>query len=182
MTKENTNVLTQTVIKLNTLRWALVTVVFTALSVALPWIAHQFHLAGPTFLPMHFFVYVAALLAGWRVGLAVGITTPLVSYAVSGMPLLAVLPQITVEIAIYGLLAGLLRETFKMNIWVSLIAAMIGGRIALGIAVLIVGAKVGAVSTVVSSVTVGWIGILIQLAFIVILVKWLYKYLEKDTK
>jgi len=180
MYKDKTQALPQTVIKLTTLRWALVSVIFTALSVALPWVTHQFHLAGPTFLPMHLFVFVAALLAGWRVGLIVGIASPLVSYAISGMPFIAILPQITAELAIYGLAAGLLREKFRINIWVSLIGAMIAGRLGLGLAALVFGSKLGVIGTVINAVTLGWPGMLIQLAFVVILVKWLYHYLGKE--
>ncbi|MDD5342020.1 MAG: ECF transporter S component [Patescibacteria group bacterium] len=172
----------RTTVKLSTLKWALFSTIFTALSVGLPWVAHQFNLAGSVYLPMHFFVLVAALLAGWRVGLAVGIITPLVSYLVSGMPLLPVLPQITVEIAAYGLSAGVLRGPLKMNTWVSLIGAMVIGRLALAVAALFLGSKIGFMDIIVNVVKVGWPGILIQFALVVILVKWLFHYLEKDNK
>ncbi len=180
MYSEKTISIPRTVIKINALRWALVSVIFTALSVALPWFAHQFQLAGPTYLPMHFFVFVAALLAGWRVGLTVGLISPLASYLISGMPLIVILPQITFEVAVYGLAAGLLRERYRLNLWVSLIGAMIAGKLALGFAAWIFGAKAGAAATMINAVTLGWPGILIQLAFVVILVKWLNKYLGKE--
>ena len=37
------------------------TFLFLSLSTATPWVFHQFHLAGPIFLPMHFFVLMAGL-------------------------------------------------------------------------------------------------------------------------
>lgn len=119
--------------------------VFTLLAVAVPWVFHQFHLAGPTFLPMHIFVFAAGLLFGWRAGLMVGSLSPLASYAVSGMPVLQVLPQIVVELCVYGLVAGILRERFNLRVLWSLLGAMIAGRLALCLAALVIYLIVGEV-------------------------------------
>ena len=43
--------------------------VFVGMAVFVPWLTHQFHLAGPKFLPMHFFVMFAGFLFGWRMGI-----------------------------------------------------------------------------------------------------------------
>ena len=105
------------------------TVIFASLAVATPWIFHQFHLAGPTFLPMHFFVLIAGLLLGWRAGLTVGLLTPIISFATSGMPAIMILPQVIIELLFYGLAAGILRQKFNLRVIWSLIGAMIGGWI-----------------------------------------------------
>jgi len=118
------------VLKYTDIRSYLITFVFILLSVTVPWIFHQFQLAGATFLPMHIFVLLAGFLFGWRAGLIVGICTPLASYVISGMPLLAVLPQVTIELTVYGLIAGLLNEKFDLRIIWSLLGAMLAGRIA----------------------------------------------------
>ncbi len=112
--------------------------VFIALNIAVPWVFHQFHLAGPTFLPMHILVFVAGLLFGWRLGLMVGLLTPLASYVVSGMPVLQILPQIVVELSVYGLVAGILRERFNLRVVWSLLGAMIAGRLALCLGALVI--------------------------------------------
>jgi len=112
--------------------------VFTLLAVAVPWGFHQFHLAGATFLPMHIFVLIAGLLFGWRVGLVVGLLTPLASYAVSGMPVLQILPQIVVELGVYGLVAGMLRERFNLRVAWALLGAMVAGRLALCLGALVI--------------------------------------------
>ncbi len=165
-------------LKFNEARLYLLTGVFIALDVLVPWACHQFHpLAGPTFLPMHLFVILAALLFGWRAGLLVGLVTPLVSFAVSGMPVLAVLPQITVEIVFYGLAAGILRERFKLGIIWSVVGAMLIGRLFLGLAVLLV--YLGGVNPfhyVWSVIAQGWPGMLSQLIILPLLVKWLGQY------
>jgi hypothetical protein len=159
------------------------TFVFVALSVLVPWGFHQYHLAGPTYLPMHIFVLIAGLLFGWRTGLIVGILTPLVSYSVSGMPVLTILPQIVVEVSIYGLVAGLLREKLNLPVVWSLLGAMIAGRLALCLAVCAIyfvaaeihsplGREPNPLIAVWSTVKQGWPGIIIQLALIPLII-WL---------
>ena len=153
---------------------------FVTLAVALPWLAHQFQLAGPTFLPMHLFVFVAALFLGWRPGLLVGLLTPIISYTVSGLPLQQLLPQITIELAAYGLVAGLLRERLHWNLYLSLLGAMFAGRVVLFLAVWALNTSpVGPFVTVKNAVQLGWPGILIQVITIPLIVFVLTKTFEK---
>src|SRR4030042_923645 len=132
-------------LRLTDVRTYLVIAAFVALSVLTPWIFHQFNLAGATWLPMHFFIFAAALAGGWQAGAIVGLLTPFASFAVSGMPALTVLPQVAVEVAAYGLIAGLLRQKAHLNVFWSLLGAMVAGRVALLIAVFIVQAATGSV-------------------------------------
>jgi len=151
--------------------------VFVVLSVLVPWVFHQFHLAGATYLPMHFFIFIAALTCGWQAGVIVGLLTAFASYAISGMPAITVLPQVAVEVTAYGLLAGLLRQKLNLRVIWSLLGAMAGGRLALLIAVVIVQAISGNVysplgpaatsyAAVWNTITQSWPGMLIQLALI----------------
>ncbi len=151
--------------------------VFISLAAAVPWVFHQFHLAGSIFLPMHIFVFAAGLLFGWRLGLIVGLLAPLTSYAVSGMPMLQTLPQILVELSAYGLVAGILRERFNLRVVWSLLGAMVAGRLALFLGVLVIYLTAGKVYSplgleanpffvVWSVIKQGGPGIVIQLAFI----------------
>ena len=162
------------VLKYTDIRSYVFTFVFVLLSVLVPLAFHQFHLAGPTFLPMHIFVLVAGLLFGWRAGLIVGILTPLASNVISGMPVLRILPQIVVELSAYGLIAGILREKLNLRVIWSLLGAMIGGRLALLSTVLIIylilgesysplGVEANPIIALWSVVRQGWPGILIQL-------------------
>ena len=141
---------------------------------------------------MHIFVLVAGLLFGWRIGLTVGLLTPLVSYAISGMPGLTILPQIIVEIASYGLVAGVLREKFHLRgIW-SLLGAMIAGRLALLLTVLIVflggviysplGLETNPFAVLWSVVRQGWPGIVIQLVAIPLIIKLLATLVNKNSR
>jgi len=165
------------VLKYTNIRSYVFTFVFVLLSVLVPWAFHQFHLAGPTFLPMHIFVLVAGLLFGWRAGLIVGLLTPLASNVISGMPVLRILPQIVVELSAYGLVAGILREKLNLRVIWSLLGAMIGGRLALFLAVLItylilgesyspLGVETSPILSLWSTIRQGWLGIVIQLVAI----------------
>jgi len=180
-----------TVLNYVDLRSYVFTMVFVALGVSTPWVFHQFHLAGATFLPMHIFLLTAGLLFGWRAGLIIGLLTPLASYAVSGMPVLAVLPQITIELMAYGLIAGLLREKFNLKMAWCLLGAMIGGRLALVIAVTIIyaisggsysplGAEANPLFVLGSVVKQGWPGIVIQLVSVPLLVILGGRFLKGD--
>ena len=171
----------------------LLTVAFVMLAVAVPWIFHQFHLAGATFLPMHIFVLIAGLLFGWRAGLIVGLFTPLVSYFISGMPALNVLPQVVIEVSAYGLVAGILREKYNLRTIWSLLGALIGGRLILLSAISIIyliggqsysplGPESSPVASFWSTVKLGWPGIVVQLAFIPAVVWLVEKIVTSDTK
>ena len=165
------------ILKYTDLRSYVLTLAFVLLDVLVPWVFHQFHLAGPTFLPMHIFILIAGLAFGWRAGLMVGLLTPLASYLVSGMPALRILPQIVVELSVYGLAAGILRERFNRPVIWSLLAAMVAGRLALCLAVLVAYLTLGTIYSplgpeanpflvVWSAVKQGWPGTVIQLALI----------------
>jgi len=181
------------VLKYRDVRSYVLTAAFVSLAVLLPWVFHQFHLAGPTFLPMHIFVLMAGLLFGWRAGVIVGLFTPLASYAVSGMPVLSILPQIAVELSVYGLVAGVLREKYSLRpIW-SLLGAMIGGRLALSLALLLIylvagesysplGLETSPFASLWSVIEQGWPGIAIQLASIPAIVWLAGKFAAKDSQ
>ena len=73
-------------------------------AVALPQIFHALGAAfgagtalGETFLPMHLPILLVGLLAGPYAGAAAGLFGPLVSFALSGMPGIAMLPFMMLE-------------------------------------------------------------------------------------
>lgn len=181
------------VLRYTDIRSYLFTLGFVLLAVLVPWVCHQFHLAGATFLPMHVFVLLAGVIFGWRAGLVVGFLTPLASYAISGMPVLQILPQIVVELSAYGLAAGILHEKLKLRAIWSLVGAMISGRLALCLAVLSIYLIVGEIysplglaanpfSVVWAVINQGWPGIVIQLALIPIVVWLVGKFAAKNTE
>ena len=181
------------ILKYTDIRSYVFTLVFVLLDVSVPWVFHQFHLAGPAFLPMHTFVLIAGLIFGWRAGLIIGILTPLVSYAVSGMPVLQTLPQIVVELSAYGLIAGILREKFNLRVVWSLLGAMIAGRLALCLTVLVIyliigetcsplGLEANPFFAVWSTVKQRWPGMVIQLALIPALIWLVGKWVTRTSR
>lgn len=95
----------------------------------LPALAHLTGLPTRVLLPMHWPVILAGLCYGWRSGLAIGLAAPSVSFLVSGMPPVFILPAMTVELAAYGLLAGFARQNLRLNTFASAAISLIGGRV-----------------------------------------------------
>ena len=145
---------------------------FVGLAVFVPWLAHQFHIAGPKFLPMHFFVIIAAFLFGWRTGLIVGAFSPLISYGIVHLPSAVILPEVVLELSIYGLAIGLLREK-NLNIFIVLFSAMIIGRLARLMFVLGLGVETNPFYYF----QISWPGIILQLALIPFIIIFLQKYI-----
>ena len=101
-----------------------------ALGVLLPMAFHVIPNAGSIFLPMH----IPVLICGWPYGLACGIITPFISSVMTSMPPAMMLPQMMIELAVYGLVAGLCTQYISMKnemtkLYMSLIIAMLAGRI-----------------------------------------------------
>lgn len=158
-------------------RYYVFSAVFVSAAVSFPWLAHQFQLAGAKFLPMHFFVMIAGFLFGWRTGLIVGALSPLMSYSITHMPSMAILPEVTLELAVYGLAIGLLREK-RLNIWLSLAGAMILGRLARF--ALVFGAGLG--TDPLKYLQISWPGVVLQLSLIPLIIYLLQKFVfeKKD--
>ena len=85
---------------------------------------------GVAFLPMHLPIIFVGLIAGPAVGAIAGAAAPLVSFLLSGMPMLAMLPLMMVELCAYGLVAGLLREV-KLPSLAKVVIVQLAGRVVL---------------------------------------------------
>lgn len=109
-----------------------------AIGIVLPLAFHSVPNAGSVILPMHIPVLLCGLLCGPVYGLLCGILTPLLSSLMTSMPPMAYLPSMLCELAVYGLLAGLLILVVRtkwtiLNLYIALVGAMLGGRIVYGI-------------------------------------------------
>ncbi len=125
--------------KMSPVKKSIITAVCIALCVVLPQAFHAIPNAGSIYCPMHIPVLLCGLICGWQYGLLCGISGPLVSALITGMPPAAVLPGMLVECAAYGALTGLMMQlvhTKKVypDLYISLLVAMLGGRIISGIA------------------------------------------------
>lgn len=118
---------------------SVVTAVSIALCVVLPMAFHSIPNAGSIYLPMHIPVLICGLLCGWQFGLLCGLSGPLLSSLMTGMPPAAILPVMMIELAVYGLATGFSMRFVRtgkttMDLYASLVIAMIAGRVIAGFA------------------------------------------------
>jgi len=110
---------------------------FLALALVIPILFHTVGL-GSAFLPMFFPIITAGFLIAPAVALAVGITSPLLSALMTGMP--PFFPPIAFIMMAEGLiLAGipsLLYQKYRLNSYLTLILTLTGDRIVLFLAVI----------------------------------------------
>lgn len=157
------------------------TLLFSGIGIALPRI---FHIlagtnAGQIFLPMHITVLIVALTLGAISGSIVAGISVIFSYLLTGMPSLARLPYMLIELVIYAVLLSVFNK--KFNSFKSLILTIIIGRIIyagiLLVATNVIGLHTYGIS-VIESIKVGIPGIIIQL----LCVPYLSKYINERLK
>lgn len=128
---------------------------------------------GEAFLPMHLPVILVGILAGPYAGAAAGALSPLISFALTGMPALAMLPFMVIELCVYGLSAGLLRSA-KMPVIAKVVISQLAGRgvraVAILIAVYAFGSGAVPVAVIWKSVVAGIFGLVLQWTFIPLIV------------
>lgn len=147
-------------------KYVIGTILLSALGVALPRIFHVLGgtNAGAIFLPMHIAVLLSALTFGVISSAIVAGTSITISHLLTGMPALARLPYMLIELVIYAVLLGLFNK--KFNSYISLIATIILGRVlyagVLFAAINWIGLPTYGIS-VIESIKTGLPGIVIQL-------------------
>lgn len=122
---------------------------FMALGLILPFISGQLQQVGTMLLPMHIPVLLCGLICGWQYGAVVGFVLPLLRYSLFGMP--PIYPMgisMAFELAAYGAVIGICRKIFRrkkwfataseskryiLDIYFSLVVSMICGRIVWGL-------------------------------------------------
>jgi len=126
-------------------RWIAHSALYLALAVLLPIVFHYFGnaigygIAGRVFLPMHIPVLIAGFLVGPASGIVVGILAPGISHVLTQMPPPYAVPLMSMELPIYGLVAGIAYQRLRLNIYIALVAAMIVGRIMFGLGLFVLG-------------------------------------------
>ena len=159
--------------KMSNVKKSIITAVCIALCYVIPLMFHGIQNAGNIFCPMHIPVFICGLICGWQYGLLCGIAGPALSSALSGMPPVAILPSMMVELAAYGTAAGLMMKLVRTkstyaDLYISLIVAIVCGRVLAGLAKELIFAR-GSYSMsawIAGSVVTSWPGTVIQLVFI----------------
>lgn len=121
---------------------------------------------GEIFLPMHLPILFIGLLAGPYAGAIAGACSPLVSFALTGMPGSAMLPFMMLELCTYGVCSGLLRTAKMPCIGKVLIAQVSGRAVALLLAVFVFHTTKLPISIIWNSIVVGIFGLVLQWIFI----------------
>lgn len=119
---------------------------FMAIGLVLPFITGQIQQIGGMLLPMHIPVLFCGLICGWQYGAVVGFVLPLLRYVLFGMP--PIFPtgvSMSFELAVYGAVIGLIMQqlskrnttdsgkNYVRNLYLALIGAMLAGRIVWGL-------------------------------------------------
>ncbi len=125
--------------KMTHLTRTVTTAVCIALCVVLPMALHAIPNAGTLLSPMHIPVLLCGLVCGWQYGLVCGLLGPLLSCMLTGMPAWGYLPNMMIELALYGLISGIMISLVHTgrqmaDLYISLLTAMLAGRVLTGIA------------------------------------------------
>lgn len=124
--------------KLTSVNKITITAVCVALCCVLPMAFHAFGL-GHAFSPMHIPVLLCGIVCGCWYGAFCGIVGPILSSIITGMPQAAGLVGMVPELAVYGLVTGLMMKLVHTknlfaDLYICLAVAMVAGRIIGGIA------------------------------------------------
>lgn len=123
----------------NSVKALVLSAMFLALGLVLPFLTGQIPEIGNMLLPMHIPVFLCGLICGWKYGAAVGVIVPLLRSVIFTRPVMfpnAV--SMALELMTYGLVAGLLyglsRHQCIIALYRSMIIAMLCGRAVWGAA------------------------------------------------
>ena len=150
---------------MSTVKKSIITAVCIALCYVLPLLFHGIQGAGQVFCPMHIPVFLC--------GLVCGLAGPALSSALCGMPPVSILPSMMIELAVYGLIAGIMMRCVHTrhvyaDLYISLIVAIVAGRVVNGLvnALIFARGSYSMATWVAGSVVKSWPGTVIQLVFI----------------
>ena len=111
---------------------------FLAIGLLLPLLTGQVPQIGRMLLPMHIPVLLCGLICGWQYGGTVGFTLPFLRNVLFGMPPMPGAISMAFELAIYGIVIGILyshsRRKCIFSLYRSMLVAMLAGRIVWGLA------------------------------------------------
>lgn len=133
---------------------------------------------GRLLLPMHYIIIITGLLFGWEIGLLSGLSIPLFSFFISGMPPVSILPFMMIETCIYGFCSGIFYKKFQSHLYLSLFLTLLLGRLSAFSFYIALGQTV---HPIINNIIHGWLGIIIQIITIPLFIKWIEKIINKRT-
>lgn len=169
----------------------LVSIGLIALAVVLPQLVHLAlgQPGGVQLLPMYLPVLIGGCLLGWRWAMFVGVLSPLASFELTSlmgnpMPVLARLPFMMAELAVFAVVSGLFsNKIYKNGLWAfpAVLAAQLAGRTAfLGLAFIFQSVAPFTAEMIWSQILAGWLGLAIQLIAVPLIVIGIRAILVKE--
>lgn len=153
--------------ELRTYLWSML---FVACNILLPQVFHLVPQGGIVFAPLSLVILAGSYKLGWKTGLLAAVASPLVNHLLTGMPAWGMLPLMTLKLAALALLAGLAAQHFKrvslpLIVGVVLVAELLGALAELLLT--------GGIASTVQDFSVGYPGLLLQVAGTWIVCKYL---------
>jgi hypothetical protein len=150
----------------------LATLAAVAAAVVLPQLLHLVGAAsgvgnalGQSFLPMYLPIIMVGFMAGPFAGALSGVLAPLISFALSGMPPIVMLPFITAELVFLGFASGMLRGA-KLPTIGKVVLAQLTGKAVYAVAILtavyVFGNEAVGIGNILGSVQSGLPGLILQ--------------------
>ena len=166
------------------IRSLVLSALFLALGMVLPFITGQIPEIGNMLCPMHIPALLCGYFCGWPWGLTVGLIAPVLRSLLFGMPpMFPVAICMAFELATYGAVSGALYQKLpkkKSSIYVALLVAMVLGRLVWGAAQFVClglsGSSFGLSAFWAGAVTSAIPGIIVQIILIPILVMALERH------
>lgn len=154
------------------------TAMFLALAMVLPFLTGQIPQIGNMLCPMHIPILLCGFFCGPWYGCIIGFVAPLLRFVLFGMP--PIFPtgvSMCFELAVYGMVSGILYRRLSQkpkNVYISLLVAMLAGRMMWGfVQVIIWGlgkSKFGWAAFISGAFTTAIPGMIVQIVVIPILV------------
>lgn len=150
----------------------LVAALFIIGNIALPQLCHLLPQGGLIFLPIYFFTLVAAYKYGFTVGLTTAVLSPLVNSALFGMPPVAALPIILIKSVTLAVAASMIAKKTNKVTLLTIALAVIAYQL---IGSLAEWAMTGSIDKASQDIILGWPGCLIQIIGGYVILRYMLK-------
>ena len=148
----------------------LLATIFVACNLILPQVFHLIPQGGIIFSPLSLVILVGAYKFGWKTGLLAAVASPLVNHLLTGMPATAVLPVMTMKLAVLALVAGLAAQHFKTVSLALLIGVVLVSKAIEALGELIL---TGGIAATIADFTIGWPSLLLQIVVGYLVIKFI---------
>ena len=156
----------------NQVKTYLLAALFIVGNIVLPQLCHLIPQGGLIFLPIYFFTLVAAYKYGFTVGLTTAVLSPLVNSVLFGMPPAAALPIILIKSVTLAVVAALITKKTNKVTLLTVVLAVVAYQL---VGSLAEWAMTGSIEKASQDIILGWPGCLIQIVGGYVILRYLLK-------